>query len=171
MRELTFLTLANHLPRSRLSDKIRTRLYRLAGINVPKDSTIWGPLDIRPIGKAKNITIDSGTFLNTDIRFGVPHSPVHIGKHVQIGSRTLFETVSHGLIYKEGVGRGTTTKPITVHDKVWIGAGAIILGGVTIGEGAVVAAGAVVTKDVKAFTVVGGVPAKPICDIDQDSTK
>jgi len=52
--------------------------------------------------------------------------------------------------------------PITIRDNVWIGSSAIILKGVTIGEGAVVAAGSVVTRDVKAFTIVGGNPAKLI---------
>ena len=49
-----------------------------------------------------------------------------------------------------------------IHDNVWIGSSAIILKGVTIGEGAVVAAGSVITRDVKAFTIVGGNPAKLI---------
>ena len=53
-----------------------------------------------------------------------------------------------------------TRKPVEIHDSVWIAMDAIILPGVTIGEGAVVAAGAVVTKDVEPFTVVGGNPAK-----------
>ena len=52
--------------------------------------------------------------------------------------------------------------PITIHDNVWIGSSAIILKGVTIGEGAVVAAGSVVTRDVEAFNIVGGNPAKLI---------
>jgi acetyltransferase-like isoleucine patch superfamily enzyme len=52
------------------------------------------------------------------------------------------------------------TRPITVEDNVWIATGAMILPGVTIGEGAVVAAGAVVTKDVEPWTVVGGNPAR-----------
>ncbi len=52
--------------------------------------------------------------------------------------------------------------PVTIHDRVWIGFNAIILKGVTIGEGAVVAAGAVVTKDVAPYTVVAGNPARPI---------
>ena len=53
---------------------------------------------------------------------------------------------------------------VTVGDDVWIGFGAIILSGVTIGEGSVIAAGSVVTKDVEAYSVVGGNPAKKICN-------
>lgn len=53
-------------------------------------------------------------------------------------------------------------RPIVIRDHVWIGAGAIVLKGVTIGEGAVVSAGAVVAHDVKPYTIVGGVPAKEI---------
>jgi len=53
---------------------------------------------------------------------------------------------------------------VTVGDDVWIGYGAIILSGVTIGEGSVIAAGSVVTKDVEPYTVVGGNPARKICD-------
>jgi len=53
-------------------------------------------------------------------------------------------------------------RPIHIHDNVWIGANAVIVGGVTIGKHSVIAAGSVVTKDVPAYTVVGGVPAKTI---------
>ena len=53
-------------------------------------------------------------------------------------------------------------RPVRIGDKVWVGANATILPGVTIGDGAIVAAGAVVTKDVAPRTVVGGVPAKVI---------
>ena len=53
-------------------------------------------------------------------------------------------------------------RPIRIENKVWLGANVTILPGVTIGEGAIVAAGAVVTKDVAARTIVGGVPAKVI---------
>ena len=58
-----------------------------------------------------------------------------------------------------------------IGDDVWIGAGSIILPGVTIGEGSVVGAGAVVTKDVPPYTVVVGVPARPIKRIDLESKK
>lgn len=166
MRELIFLALANHLPRLRASDRIRHIFYALAGLNIKGRCVIWGPLTIRPIGGAKNISIGRGTFFNSNTRFGTPGAPVSIGQNVQVGPNVSFETVSHGLIYVKGRGRGDIVLPITVEDEVWIGAGAIITGGVTIGKGAVVAAGAVVTKDVAPLTVVGGVPAKFIKAID-----
>jgi acetyltransferase-like isoleucine patch superfamily enzyme len=60
-----------------------------------------------------------------------------------------------------------TAKPILIEKDAWISSGAIVLGGVTIGEGAVVAAGAVVNKDVPPFTIVGGVPAKVIRSVNR----
>lgn len=60
------------------------------------------------------------------------------------------------------------SSPVTIGDEVWIGTSAVILPGVSIGRGSVIAAGAVVTKDVKEFTVVAGVPARIIRVIDRD---
>lgn len=85
-----------------------------------------------------------------------------IGRNVQIGPNVSFETVSHGLKFDPGKGRGDIVRPIVVEDEVWIAAGAIITGGVTIGRGAVVAAGAVVSRDVAPGAVVGGVPAREL---------
>ena len=93
---------------------------------------------------------------------------ITIGKNVLVGPRVMFETVNHGLIFIPDKGRDTSTRPIVISDEVWIGAGAIILQGVTVGRGSVIAAGAVVNKDVEAWTLVGGVPAKLIRRIDHD---
>lgn len=77
-------------------------------------------------------------------------------------------SVSHGVMLMSGSHEYNTKNfnvkylPIEIEDYVWIGCGAIILQGVTIGKGAVVSAGAVVTKNVDPYTIVGGVPAKPI---------
>ena len=171
MRELVFLTLANNLPRLRFFDKIRFVFYRLAGLKVGGRCTIWGPLSIRPIGGAKNIYIGKGAFLNSEIRFGAPNDPIVIGKNVQIGPRVMFETVNHGLTYLPGEGRGSWTKPIIIEDEVWIGVGAIITQGVTVGRGSVVAAGAVVTKDVEPNSIVGGVPARLIRKNNTDNVE
>lgn len=167
MKEFLFLTLANHLPRTKMFDRLQYVFFRLAGMNIQGECTIWGPLTIRPIGGAKNIEIGEGTVINTEVRFGVPKDKVRIGSNVLIGPRVMFETVNHGLIYKPGEGRGHSTAPITVEDEVWVGAGTIITQGVTIGRGAVVAAGAVVTQDVAPYTLIGGVPAKLIRKLGQ----
>lgn len=160
MRELIFLTLANHLPRIRLSDRIRYLLLRWAGMKIPGRCTIWSPIRVRPLGGARNVEVGVGSFLNSEVRFGVPRDKVTIGRDVRIGPRVMFETAGHDLRYVPGEARGKTSGPIVVEDGVWIGAGAIITQGVTIGRGAVVAAGAVVNRDVEPETIVGGVPAK-----------
>lgn len=162
MRELIFLTLANHLPRLRISDKTRWIFYKLAGIHIEGRCSMYGPMTIRPLGGCRNIYIGARSTINTEVRFGAPEAPVKIGKRCQIGARVCFETVSHGLYVNEQGRRGSSSKPITVGDHVWIGCGAIITGGITIGDNAIVAAGAVVVKDVPKNTVVAGVPAKVI---------
>ncbi len=160
LKEFIFLAIANNLPRLTLCDRIRYIFLRWAGMNIKGKCILWGPFTIRPIGGVKNIEIGEGTFINSDVRFGVPKDKVSIGARVQIGPRVMFETKNHGLVYEPNKGRGGWTKPITIEDEVWIGAGSIITQGVTIGKGAVVAAGSVVTNDVSSNTVVGGTPAK-----------
>lgn len=82
---------------------------------------------------------------------------ISIGNNCCIGDDVYLLTGAHDI---SSVHFGLVTKPITIMDNVWIATGAIVLPGVTIGEGAVVAAGAVVTKDVEPWTVVAGNPAK-----------
>ncbi len=82
---------------------------------------------------------------------------ITIGKNCCIGEDVRLLTGSHDVASPRF---DLVTKPIVIQDNVWVATGAIILPGVTIGEGAVVAAGAVVTKDVEPWTVVGGNPAK-----------
>lgn len=84
---------------------------------------------------------------------------ITIGNNVNISFGTTIISLQHDYNSPEFA---CQAGPVAIHDYVWIGARAIILPGVTIGEGAVVAAGAVVTRNVAPYTVVGGVPAKPI---------
>lgn len=82
---------------------------------------------------------------------------IRIGTKVAISREVFICTASHDISVPS---RPLKTAPVSIGDGVWIGARAMILPGVTIGEGAVVAAGAVVTKDVEPWTVVGGNPAR-----------
>ena len=90
--------------------------------------------------------------------------PVCIGSHVNLAQGITVTALNHNFEDKEKRidEQGITTKPIIIGDDVWIGANAVILPGVTIGKHCVVAAGAVVKKDVPDNTIVGGVPAKEI---------
>lgn len=77
----------------------------------------------------------------------------------------MISAATHPLNAERRVSRHFQSHPIVIGDRAWIGANATILTGVTIGENAVVAAGSVVTKDVPANCLVGGVPAKVIKEI------
>ena len=90
--------------------------------------------------------------------------PVTIGSHVNLAQGITVTALNHnfaekGLRIDE---QGVSTNPVTIGDDIWIGANAVILPGVTIGNHSVIAAGAVVTKDVPPYTLVAGVPAKII---------
>ena len=85
--------------------------------------------------------------------------PLRIGAHVSVSPNVVILTTQHIADHPDFI---TETKPVAIHDYAWIGMRAMIMPGVTIGEGAVVAAGSVVTRDVPPYTIVGGVPARPI---------
>ena len=91
---------------------------------------------------------------------------VTIGDRVLIAAHAVVTSRQHpARLPRFGV---TEDAPIVIEDDVWIGAGAVVLPGVTIGRGSIVGAGAVVTGDVEPFSIVGGVPAKPIGRVPQD---
>ena len=96
-------------------------------------------------------------------------SPVYIGKFCSIAPNVNIGPIEHPLKYSSTYPMSTfgflpeqEYLPVKIGNDVWIGINAVILKGVTIGDGAVIASGAVVTKDVLPYTIVGGVPAKII---------
>lgn len=93
--------------------------------------------------------------------------PVDIGNHVNLAQGITVTALNHNFsdANKRIDEQGVSTNPVTIEDDVWIGANAVILPGVTIGEHCVVAAGAIVTKDVPPHSLVAGVPAKVIKSI------
>ena len=113
----------------------------------------------------KNITVGKNVFINTGCRFQ-DQGGIRIGDHVLIGHNVVLATLNHDFA---PYNRATMhPAPIHIEDRVWIGANATVVPGVTIGENSIVAAGAVVTKDVPPNTIVGGVPAKVLKRIDEN---
>mgnify|MGYP000913091090 CR=1 FL=1 len=93
-------------------------------------------------------------------------APVHIGDYCMIGPNTLITTVGHPLSPAGRRQKAAFSKPVKIGNDVWIGGNCSILPGVTIGNNVVIAAGAVVTRDVPDNCVVGGVPAKIIKELE-----
>ena len=94
---------------------------------------------------------------------------VHIGEHVMIGPAVQIYTAAHHLQAESRIQGWEVAKRIVIEDNVWIGGGAILLPGVSIGRNAVVGAGAVVTRDVPANAVVAGNPARVIRVIENEN--
>lgn len=114
----------------------------------------------------RNIFIGDHSYLNFNCII-LDCNYVCIGHHVMVGPMVQFYTAEHPLHAPTRIQRFETAKPITVEDNVWIGGGAIILPGVTVGRNAVVGAGSVVTKSVPPDVVVAGNPARIIRQIDE----
>ncbi len=113
----------------------------------------------------KNIYFGKNVFVNCNCHFQ-DQGGIYIGDGSLIGSFVMFATINHG---KEPSERSDNL-PASIHvgKNVWIGSHATILPGVTVGDNSIVAAGAVVSRDVPADTIVGGVPAKVIKSIYED---
>lgn len=110
-----------------------------------------------------NIKLGKNVFINSGCCFQ-DHAGIEIGDGTLIGQQVVIATLNHA---QDPVSRADMfPKPVKIGKNVWIGAHATILPGVTIGDNAIIAAGAVVTKDVEKNAVAGGVPAKKIKDIE-----
>lgn len=134
---------------------IRNLFYLLAGVKIGKNSYIhMGARFYLPSG----VEIGEGSIIGDHV-FLDGRAPLKIGDNVDIASEVLIYNSEHDV---QSEGFDPIEEPVEIGDYVFIGARAVILPGVKIGKGAVVAAGAVVTKDVPAFKIVGGVPAKEI---------
>lgn len=143
-------------------EKIRVMMEKLTGKPVDKSFQLFPPFYTEC---GKNIFIGKNVFINCCCHFQ-DWGGVYIGDNALIGSHVVFATVNHG---RNPIERSDNVPaPIHIGKNVWIGSHATVLPGVTIGDNAIVAAGAVVSKDVPENTVVGGVPAKMIKYIEQE---
>jgi acetyltransferase-like isoleucine patch superfamily enzyme len=131
---------------------IYRRLFRMRigrGARLDTNCVIWGP---------SRITIGSGSVINRSVLLD-GRMPLKIGDNSSISLEVMILTLQHDLAAPDFDSEGS---PVEIGDRVFVGARAVILPGIIIGDGAAVAAGAVVTKDVAPYTIVGGNPARPI---------
>lgn len=141
--------------------KMQRKLFsKLTGKSVDETFALFPPFYT---DCGKNITVGKNVFINSCCCFQ-DQGGIFIGDDTMIGHQVVLATLNHDLDPKRR--KDMFPAPIKIGKNVWIGAHATLLAGVTIGDNAVIAAGAVVTKDVAANTVVGGVPAKVIKRLD-----
>ena len=137
-------------------DEVRALFSRLTGKDIDESFFMFPPF-YTDFGK--NITIGKNVFFNTGCTFQ-DRGGITIGDGTQIGQNVVLVTLNHGAVPEKR--HITYPFPIVIGENVWIGANATILPGVAIGDNAIIAAGAVVTKHVPENAVVAGVPAKVI---------
>jgi acetyltransferase-like isoleucine patch superfamily enzyme len=135
-------------------DEMRERLSEIIEREIDKSTTIFVPFHTN---FGKHIKLGKNVFINHACSF-LDMGGITIEDDVQIGPKVSLTTENHPIDPSKR--KFLDLKPIVIKKNAWIGAGAIILPGVTVGENSIVAAGAVVNKDVPANTIVGGVPAR-----------
>jgi acetyltransferase-like isoleucine patch superfamily enzyme len=147
--------LANHLFMNWTPYSLRHWfLRRFCHVRLGRDSSICMGCFVTGYGIeiGVNSVINRYTYLDGRV-------PLRIGNNVNVSHYTLIQTLTHDAQSPDFV---CLERPVTIGDHAWIGARALICPGVTIGEGAVVAAGAIVTRDVEPYAIVGGNPARVI---------
>lgn len=137
------------------SHNVRKLIYRLGGIKIGSGSTIhMGVKFYEP----KNITIGQDSIIGEGCVLD-GRDELMIGNHVALATDVMIYNSQHDTNDENFT---AINKPVILDDYVFVGPRAIILPGVKIGKGAIIAAGAVVTKDVTSYSIVGGVPAQEI---------
>ena len=146
------------------SHHIRRFVYRALGAEIGKNVVFHFRTEVRGLYRLK---IGDGTIIGDNALLSAQRG-LTIGKNVNLSSNVSIYSGAHD--HRDPYFRSTaaTTRPITIGDRVWIGSNAIILTGVNIGDGAVVCAGCVVTKDVEPYAVVAGIPAKKVNERPHD---
>jgi maltose O-acetyltransferase len=150
---------------------LRTSVWRAAGLALGERARIMGPLHISGPGDFRSLLkIGRDTFITGPLRIDLD-AAVEIGEGVRIGHDVLLLTVDHEIGPATGRCASNVACPIRIGDGAWLSSRCIVLPGVTVGEGSIVAAGAVVTHDVPPNTLVGGVPARVIRSLDEKAPR
>lgn len=149
-----------------VGNRLRTKILRLAGVTIGRGTTIGGTMHVHGGGRpASRIRIGANCWINDSCIFD-SSAPITIGDKVALGQGVMILTNTHLLGPSEYRAGPLVSLPVIVGDGAWIGARTTVLPGVTIGPGAIVAAGAVVNRSVAADTMVAGVPARLVRELE-----
>lgn len=147
------------------SHSVRNFVYRyICGMYIAEKVVIYYGVEIR---KPANISIGKGSIIG-DYAILDGRNGIIVGENVVLASNVSIWTEQHD--HRDPWFRCDTKErnPVVIDDRAWIGPNTVILHSVHVGEGAVVAAGAVVTKDVPPYTIVAGIPAKKVAERNRD---
>lgn len=149
-----------------VGNRVRSKLLAIAGVDIGYGTVIGGGIHIVGIGHCEQrLSIGQRGWINAGCYFDASER-IDIGDDVAVGQQVLILTRTHELGDGSRRAGPLLSAAVRIEDGCWIGARAVILPGVTVGRGAVVAAGAVVVDDVPPHTLVGGVPARSIRALD-----
>lgn len=135
---------------------IRHTWMRINGLKLGKNAYLARNVEIR---KPQNITIGDRSVINGRTLLDGRGGTLLIGSDVDIAQESIIWTESHD---PHNEHHATIGSPVIIEDHVWIGCRSMVMPGISIKKGAVIAAGCIVTKDVAPMTIVGGIPAKCI---------
>ncbi|MDD4851272.1 MAG: sugar O-acetyltransferase [Gemmiger sp.] len=141
----------------------RQELIRQIFGSVGEDVCLNPPLQL---AVGSTVTIGAGTYINSGLTL-IDDGKITIGQGCLLGTGVTLCTTGHPIDPAERAKGSMYSFPITIEDGAWIGAGALLLPGITIGRYAVVGAGSVVTKDVPPYTVAAGNPCHPLREIGE----
>jgi maltose O-acetyltransferase len=153
------------LPRGAAS-RLRARILRVSGMTIGDGTLVLSNFSvIGSRGCWRNVTIGRRCFINDGCVFDAAGA-IELGDEVNLGQGVLITTSSHVIGTPERRAGRLKPEPVRIGHGAWIASRAVILPGVEVGEGAIVAAGAVVARSVAPNTLVGGIPARVIRPLD-----
>jgi maltose O-acetyltransferase len=153
--------LGSLLPRY-VGARVKARMLALSGVRVGRGTLLYEIPGMYGFGDIySRLTIGAGVIMNVGCFFDL-NGPVTIEPGVSLGHEVKVLTSSHDIGDTQRRAGPLTIAPVTIKGGAWVGARSLILPGITIGAGSIVAAGSIVTRDVAANTLVAGVPARVV---------
>lgn len=155
-----------------VGNRLRARALRAGGVEIGKETTIGGRIEL--VGPER-LVIGERCWINVGCHIDLA-APVTIGNDVAIAHEVLVLTNTHQVGGSDRRASWLERRPVVIEDGAWLGARVIVLPGVRVGAGSIVAAGAVVTADVPPNTIVAGVPGRvvrtlPLAPRDTEPTR